>query len=406
MVVMTDGLRALAGKAMRVALMRFTQTPWSGTVTGAVVTAILQSSSATIVATVGFVSAGVMGFTAALGVVFGANLGTTATGWLVALLGFKFRLGNLVMPLIFIGTALKLFSKPKLANAGYALAGFGLIFVGIATMQTAMDGMAGVITPDRLPPASGVGLVQLISLGLVTTLITQSSSAGVAATLTALHAGSVNFVQAAALVIGMDVGTTVTAVLAALGGSVNAQRTAAAHVVYNLWAALLGLLLLPAYLGFWGRFVPGGLPANPEVALVGFHTAFNVVGVATILPLTRPFARLITQLIPSRGPAYTEGLSESLLAQPELALAAAQRSMKAELLALVGHLQAILEDRPGQRVDLGELQAALDETHVFLDKIHLETGTEPNWERLINLIHALDHLQRELIDTGAIRDVL
>lgn len=394
MLVMTDGLRALAGNAMRAALIRFTRTPWSGALTGTIVTAILQSSSASIVATIGFVGAGLISFTAALGVVFGANLGTTFTGWLVALLGFKFKLGSVVLPLIFVGTALKLLSKRSWGQAGYSLAGFGLIFVGIATMQEAMDGLSGVITPERLPPPTFVGLVQLIGLGLGTTLITQSSSAGVAATLTALHAGAIGFLQAAALVIGMDVGTTITAVFAALGSSVNARRTGASHVVYNLWAALLGLVMLPVYIDVWERFIPGGLGENPEVALVGFHTTFNLLAVATILPLTQPFARLIMRLLPSQGPAYTDGLSDSLLEQPHLALSAAQRSMETEFLALIHHLSAILGSPHGQRLDLMELQAALDETHLYLDKIHLQQGTDPNWERLLNLIHALDHLQR------------
>ncbi|MEN9223759.1 MAG: Na/Pi symporter, partial [Thermostichus sp. BF3_bins_97] len=316
------------------------------------------------------------------------------TGWLVALLGFKFKLGSVVLPLIFIGTALKLFGNRRWGQGGYSLAGFGLIFVGIATLQQAMDGLSSVITPERLPDTTPLGLAQLIGLGLGSTLITQSSSAGVAATLTALHAGAVNFTQAAALVIGMDVGTTITAVFAALGGSVNARRTGASHVVYNLWAALLGLGMLPAYIDFWERYIPGGLSENPEIALVGFHTTFNLLGVATILPLTQPFARLIMRLIPSPGPAYTDGLSESLLEQPSLALSAAQRSMETEFLALLSHLAAILGSPQGKRLDLTELQVALDETHLYLDKIHLQEGADPSWERLLNLIHALDHLQR------------
>ena len=135
MIVMTDGLRTLAGSAIRKALLRFTRTPVSGAVTGAVSTAILQSSSATTVAAVGFVGASLMAFPEALGIIFGANVGTTITGWLVATLGFKLKLGTVVLPVIFVGVLLRLFSKGRLAATGYALAGFGVIFVGITVMQ-------------------------------------------------------------------------------------------------------------------------------------------------------------------------------------------------------------------------------------------------------------------------------
>lgn len=394
MIVMTDGLRALAGNAMRRALMRFTRSPLSGVLTGATTTAILQSSSATTVATVGFVSAGLISFSGALGIIFGANIGTTFTGWLVAILGFKLKLGTAVLPLLFMGASLKLLTKGRWASLGYAIAGFGLIFVGITSMQEAMGSFNGLITPDQLPADTPVGRLKLLALGMIATVITQSSSAGVAATLAALYAGAVNFEQAAALVIGMDVGTTITAIIATLGSSVNARRTGISHVVYNIWTASLALLLITPYTVIWQWIAPGQLIKNAELALVGFHTCFNVVGVTTILPVTRQFARLIIRLVPSKELTYTDGLSEGLLEQPVLALNAIQTSIQIELLVLLRHVAAVLGDPNGQRVDLPELQTALDETHTYLDKIHLKTGEGPLWDRLVNMIHALDHLQR------------
>ncbi|MCG8325163.1 MAG: Na/Pi symporter, partial [Thiotrichales bacterium] len=131
MIIMTGSIRELAGSSLRRFLLKFTKTPVSGVLTGTVSTAILQSSSATTVASVGFVAAGILTFSQALGIIFGANIGTTVTGWMVALLGFKLKLGEIVLPLILIGAALKLFGKGKAGSAGLALAGFGLIFVGI-----------------------------------------------------------------------------------------------------------------------------------------------------------------------------------------------------------------------------------------------------------------------------------
>ena len=131
MIIMTEGLRELAGDMIRSALMRFTSSPVTGAATGAISTAILQSSSATTVAAVGFVGAGLMTFDSSLGIIFGANIGTTITGWLVALFGFKLKLGTIMLPLILAGAILRLFAAGRLSSTGYALAGFGLIFVGI-----------------------------------------------------------------------------------------------------------------------------------------------------------------------------------------------------------------------------------------------------------------------------------
>ena len=392
---MTDGLRALAGSAIRAALMRFTRSPLSGAVTGAVSTAILQSSSATTVAAVGFVGAGLITFSASLGIIFGANIGTTITGWLVALLGFKLNLGTVILPVILVGTILRLFGNGRAANIGYALAGFGLIFVGISLMQQGMSGLTDIITPEALPADTLIGRLQLVALGILFTMITQSSSAGVAATLTALFAGAITFEQAAALVIGMDVGTTVTAVMASIGGSVAARRTGLSHVIFNLFTACGALILITPYTLLWEYLSPGALSSNAEIALVAFHTSYNTLGVMVILPFTGRFAHLIEKLVPAKKPSYTGSLGEGLLEQPALALTAVQASIHDELLALLRHVNAMLGDSlMGRRADLAELQAALDETYAYVDRIHLHETQGAEWERMLGIVHTLDHMQR------------
>ena len=276
MIVLTDGLRALAGNAMRSALMRFTKSPVSGALTGATSTAILQSSSLTTVAAVGFVGADLITFPDALGIIFGANIGTTLKGWIIALLGFKFSLGNIFLPLVFVGAILKLFTKGRLSTIGYTIAGFGLIFVGITYMQSSMSELHSFISFENLPADSITSRLFLVLIGIVFTAITQSSSAGVVAALTALYAGLINFNQAAALVIGMDIGTTMTAALATIGGSVGVKRTGFSHVIYNLLTATGALILLTPYTRIWEYFSPGSLINNAEIALVGFHTFFNM----------------------------------------------------------------------------------------------------------------------------------
>lgn len=395
MIVMTDALHALAGNAMRAALMRFTHNPLSGAMTGAASTAILQSSSATTVAAVGFVGTGLLAFPEALGIIFGANIGTTITGWLVVLVGFKLKLGSILLPLILLGAVLRLFAHGRLAHTGYAIAGFGLIFVGIAMLQQGMAGFAELINFDGLPADSFVGRLKLVSLGIIFTIVTQSSSAGVAATLTALFTGLINFEQAAALVIGMDIGTTVTAAIATLGGSIGARRTGYSHVIYNLFTGIAALLLITPYTWVWQTISADALTQNTEIALVAFHTTFNILGVIIILPLTHQFVRLIERLVPEKETSFTAGLNHTLLSQPTLALTAVQQGVLSEFISLLNHALAVLRDNEeNQRAELAELQRALDKTHDYLDRIHLDSREQADWERLVALIHTLDHIQR------------
>jgi phosphate:Na+ symporter len=395
MIVMTEGLRRLAGDTMRTALMRFTKSPLSGAVTGALTTAALQSSSAMTIAAVGFVSAGLIGFPEALGVIFGANIGTTITGWLVATLGLKLKLGTIVMPLILAGVLMHLFGSKKIANTGYALAGFGLIFVGISVLQNGMAELQGIITPDFMPGDDWTGRLKLVGIGILVTVITQSSSAGVAAALTAVYAGTISFNQAAALVIGMDIGTTATALIATLGGTPAARRTGVSHVIYNLFTGAVALVLITPYTLMVELVAPGQLLANTEIVLVAFHTLFNLIGVIVVLPFTRQFAAMIEYLIKDNRPRYSKPLPVALLNEPVLALNAVQNALMSELEVLLWHTRAILDNQenPG-RAHLGELQHALDETHAYLDRVRVSAEQKNEWKRTVACFHVLDHMQR------------
>jgi len=395
MIIMTEGLRELAGDAIRSALMRFTSSPVSGAATGAISTAILQSSSATTVAAVGFVGAGLMTFGSSLGIIFGANVGTTITGWLVALFGFKLKLGAVMLPLILVGAILRLFARGRLASSGFALAGFGLIFVGITAMQDGMSAMQGLITPETLPLDTWVGRIQIVLLGVLATVITQSSSAGVAATMTALYAGAISFEQGLALIIGMDIGTTVTAMLATIGSTTGARRTGVSHIIYNLYSGACALLLITPYISAWQYFKPDGLLQNAEIALVAFHTLFNTLCLLLILPVTDRFARFMEYLIPEKESPFALKLDRALLETPGLSLTAVQDAVLSEYGQLLNHVDAILDaNHKGRRADLVRLQADLDETHEYLDAIQLPGTSDTSWGRMLDLIHTLDHLQR------------
>jgi len=400
MIVMTDGLKALAGNTIRNALMRFTRSPLSGAMSGAACTALLQSSSATTVAAVGFVGAGLMSFPSALGIIFGANIGTTITGWMVALLGFKLQLGLLVLPLILIGTIMRLFGRSHVSNSGYTMAGFGLIFVGITMLQQGMSGFNELIPLEQFSSTSVASLALLVLVGLFFTLVTQSSSAGVAAALTALFSGYIGFEQAAALVIGMDIGTTVTAAVATVGRSIAARRTGFSHVIYNILTALGAFLLITPYILLWEAISPGALIANAEIALVAFHTTFNLIGMIVVLPFTKQFAHLIERLIPDKSPQLTDTLDPSLLQEPSLAINALQVAIEKEFHQLLQHIVILLNNNPPSSSDnvapigLTKMQQTLDQTHDYLDLIHLHREQSEEWPRLVALIHTLDHMQR------------
>ena len=396
MVVLTEGLRALAGRALRRLLSRFTRSPFSGAVTGAVTTAVVQSSSATTVATVGFVGAGLLTFPQALGIVLGANVGTTVTGWLVALLGFKLEIGTAALPIVLIGVLIRLFTGGRTSSAGFAMAGFGLIFVGISLLQQGMSGFVGIITPDSFPGDTWTGRLLLVVFGIAFTFITQSSSAGVAMALAAVNASAMTVPQAAAAVIGMDIGTTATAVLAAVGGSVYAKRTAYAHAMYNLFAGTGAFLILVPFMRGIERFAPRLLASDPELVLVGFHTFFNLLGVSIALPFAPKLASLLTRLVPLKLVSPAHALDRSLLDAPAAALDALGTTL-ADLTATT--FETIIRLLPadgvrGVEARVAEVRQALSETRDYVENIRSSPDQGWTYHRHLSAMHVIDHLDR------------
>jgi phosphate:Na+ symporter len=398
MVVMTGGLKALAGPSLRRSLRRFTRSRWSGALSGALVTAVLQSSSATTVMAVGFVGAGLMTFPQAFGVVLGANLGTTATGWLVALFGFEVPLGALAFPLVLVGALLQLLSRGRVAAVGAGLAGFGVVFVGIGMMQSGLAGFEGVVTPASFPADTRLGRLQLIGIGVAITVVTQSSSAGVALALTALVAGTLSFAQAASMVIGMDLGTTMTVVLASIGGSTQVRRTAVSHVAFNVITSAVAYGLLTPYLeAVHALGPPGLLEEHPELLLVGFHSTFNFVGLAVALPFAGVFAAAVEWLVRiPRGDA-THRLGRSLRSEPSAALDAVERTSR-ELTARVAQRALDALERPptaGALAAEEQLRQGLTKTWEYTLRIPASDDAATR-SRYRAAIHVADHLDRLL----------
>lgn len=399
MVTMTDGLRQTAGDALQRLLRRFTRSAASGALTGALVTAIVQSSSAVTVSAVGFAGAGLLSFREALGIVFGANIGTTMTGWMVVLLGFKLQLG-LVAPLaILAGVLLRIFGRRRAASIGTALAGFGLIFLGIDALRGGLSGLEAWIPTDQLPADRIAGRLLLVGMGILITLITQSSSAGVATAITALSTGAIDFAQAASLVIGMDMGTTVKAALATIGGSLPARRTGWAHVIYNLFSGTLAFVLAPLYQSLLEAASPGVTIRQPEVALVAFHTSFNTLGVLIAVPFAGRFAQLIERLVPERSEAFRQRLDTALLAEPELALRALAPTL-AELaersFAVLQKLLQLGPNAPPQSERVGLLSIALVEVQRYIGLLRSPFEAPSSAARRVAALHLVDQLRRLL----------
>jgi len=404
MVVLERGLEGLAGGSLGRVLARSTRSPASGAVTGLLLTTALQSSSATTLATVGLVGAGLLTFAQALGIVLGANIGSTTTGWLVALVGFQLDIGRGAGLLLFGGVALHLFARGALRHVGLAAAGFGLLFLGIDALQAGLAGLDGALTPEHLPRGGLFARLALVGIGCVVTLVTQSSGAGVAAAMAAVAGGALTLDQALALVIGMDVGTTGTAVLGALGGTSAMRRTALAHVLFNVGTAVIALVLLDPYLALLERFAPAAASAPSPFAVVGFQTSFNLVGVALALPLAGPFARLVVRLVPERESRLLRGLEPRLVAQPDVALAAAEavlrriarRTLRATLRTL-----APAADRVRAPGDLGELAQGVESVVAFLARVPVDGRPAASAAHTSDLVHEADHLGRLLARLGS-----
>lgn len=399
MLLLTDGLKTFAGDSLRRALLRFTGRPAAAFGSGLAVTALVQSSSATTLATIGFVSAGLITFPQAIGVLFGASLGTSSTGWLVSTLGLKFSVSTLALPLVAGGALLGLSKRGRWSALGLSVAGFGLIFIGIDTLQQGMEGLAARVDPSDLPGAGIGGKLALMLIGILMTVLMQSSSAAVVTTMAALYSGAVDFEQATTLVIGQAVGTTSTALLAAIGASVPARRTAAAHVVFNLSTALVALALQPLFLSGIA-YAQSHFGLDPgAVSLAAFHTSFIALGVVLFLPMTNGFARFIEWIIPERDARAVRHLDDSVLSVPSVALEAlrgAVRNVAAEAAGLLAHKLEPGADPVAQAQLQSKLEEMVLECEQFLARIPpVDAESRPGSLRL-SLLHALDHLGRML----------
>ncbi len=320
---MSRSLQEAAGQKLRSVLGRITSNPVLAVITGAVVTAVIQSSSATTVMVVGLVSAGLMTLPQAIGVVMGANIGTSFTAQLIA-----FNLGDLSLPAIFIGSFVILFSERRSArNVGQAIMGFGLLFLGLSIMTDAVaplryqQGFQNLVLRIADKPVWGV----VVGAGM--TALLQSSSGTIGILQGFAQQEVITLTAALPVLIGDNLGTTITALLASLGTSITARRAALSHLLFNLVGAVLFVAIMPAFAGVIVRTAP----LSPMRQLANAHTFFNVTNAAVQLPFIYLLARVVTFLVPGEvtelqyGPQF---ISDNLLIRaPEMALEQVRREL-------------------------------------------------------------------------------
>lgn len=361
--LMTEGLRIAAGRALRRILARGTATRMRALLSGILITSLVQSSSAVTVAVIGFANAGLLTLGQSIAVIYGSNVGTTVTGWLVALVGIHVNVKATALPAIGLGMALRLVpSNQRVGALGEALAGFGLFFLGIDVLKTAMAGMQEQLPVDSLVVAGPLGVLLLTGGGFFLTLLMQSSSAAIAIILTSVASEVIPIEAGACLVVGANVGTTSTAAIAVLGATSNAKRVAMGHVAFNLLTGLVALLTLPVLLFAVGRFREGlGLDAQPASVVAAFHTLFNLLGVLLMWPLTNRLVSVLSRrfLTPEEEEGRARYLDRNVLATPVLAIGALGLEL-ARMGVIARHMSQQSLRRESGSIALGHRREAID----------------------------------------------
>ena len=346
--VMSEGIQKVAGEGMRRIMATMTQNRFFGLFTGLLVTCLVQSSSATTVMVVSFVNAQLLTLMESIGVIMGANLGTTLTGWIIATIG-KFSLSKIALPIIGIGLPLVFMSKPKFKHTGEFLVGSGLLFFGLSELKNAVPDVKSLLKSadpgDQMLVQDIQGIIQQLNsygfgsviiflvIGVFLTILVQSSSAAMGITIIVAINGWINFEIAAAIVLGENIGTTVTAWLASLGANLNAKRAARAHFIFNIAGVCWMLLLFYPFIGLLDDLMPGaiymddvtqaeataylsendfeGEPAEDDLArakkaivdkniplhLSLFHTLFNLTNIILLIGFAPHLGRLVERLV-------------------------------------------------------------------------------------------------------------
>jgi phosphate:Na+ symporter len=382
---MSDGLQAVAGDRMRTILEKGTSSPIRGVFTGLLVTGLIQSSSATTVLTVGLVNAQMLTLRQAIGVIMGANIGTTVTVYLIG-----FNLQDYALPIVGLGALIYLFAKVKRTQMiGQTLFGFGVLFFGLNLMGTGMAPLKDVAFFTSLMTSIENNTIVGVAIGALITLVVQSSSAAIGVLQQLAYQGAITYQQAVPILFGDNIGTTITALLASIGTSVAARRTALTHTLFNVIGTMIFLPLfvmgyfeklvalftnylfvfLPGFVGTWETL-------NIKLQIAQTHAVFNISNTMIQLPFVAVLACIVTQLIPGRDeeldPYRPKFIDRRFLSNPSLALAQAKRETL--------HMASMAFEAFNNAID------------------HFYNPREETLEKSIALEAGIDRLEREITD--------
>jgi phosphate:Na+ symporter len=394
--LMTNGLRKAAGTALKTILSQWTNTPAKGIASGFCFTALVQSSSAVTIAAIGFVNAGLMTLNQSIGVIFGSNIGTTVTGWLVTLVGFDIKIKALALPLIGIGAILRLSgNQTRRASFGDALTGFGLFFLGIEVLKDSFNAVQPMIDLGTISNEGILSVLLFLVIGFMLTLIMQSSSAAMALVLTAAASGITTPLCAAAAVIGTNVGTTSTAAISVIGATNNAKKVAAAHIIFNLGTGIMALVLLPVLLWII-QTVQHAVSDQPSITmtLALFHTIFNILGVCLFTPFIQQLTNLLNRKVGTHAPetSVPKYLDMNIASTPVLAVEALYlelgrlgeqtRAMAQHVLASSCRYSSLLKELTA----VEGLIAAIRAYAINVQKMDLQLPTAEGLPRMLRVI--------------------
>jgi phosphate:Na+ symporter len=420
MKVMSDGLQKVAGTRMRKFLKKMTGNRLAGVLTGFLVTGAIQSSSATTVMLVGFVHAGLITLEQSIGVIMGANIGTTVTGWLVAILGFKVQITSMAMPAIALGFFARFVSSRRVRDWGEVVLGFGLLFLGLDFMKDAVGHLREsetILAWMAQSRADGLMFrLVAVAVGMAFTFVVQSSSAALAVTMTLAANGMIDLPTACALAIGQNIGTTITANLAAIGTSAVARQAARAHMLFNVLGSIWPILLMNPFLYVVNSMVPGDPVAGSALSaatiaarLAAFHTLFNLINTVVFLPFTKQLAWLAVHIVRRPKAAEIAGLKyldSRVLASTPMALHAARNELKRmleEVRDMLGSVLVLIKSA-NKKFDNKASEIVLEKEHMvdMLEKeiteylvsvARQETSFEQSHE-ITGIINAVSDIER------------
>lgn len=375
---MENGFKLFSGGSLETILEKFTRTTPRAIGTGFLATAVVQSSSLVTVIIISFLSAGLIGLTQAVGVIFGSNVGTTATAWLVSSIGLKISIAQYALPMLIFGVVMQFSKRSSYKGFGSVLIGLGFIFLGIDYMKEGFETLRENINLAEYAIPGYLGVFVFILFGAIATVIIQSSSATMAIIITALASGQIDYVNALSLAIGTNVGTTVTAAIAAVASNKNGKRLAVAHLIFNVITALIAVVFIYQLAGLVDKLAPVLSISETNVAmkLALFHTLFNVIGVLAVSPFIKYLVRFLQTLFKPKAKDRSKAkyLTDEVMELPSTALAAIRKetihlydiSLKAVVHAMNLRRREIFSDKDIDKV----LVQSVELINIDIDKIY------------------------------------